>query len=243
MADGSPPGIAASVVFAGSVLAWSTAYLLIIYRGFKDRTYGMPMPSLAGNLSWEAIWAFVIKPFSDLGHILTIPWFCIDVVIAWQCLAYGRNDATDPFLRRYHRWLFAAAVAIAFPLTYLAFKEFDDWYAEYTAVGGALLMSILFIGLLIRRGVNGQSIYIGIAKCLGTLLAWIATSLTVTMTVENPWPTNPFTFVADTFTHTAYPLTPMITFMYAVTFVTDVLYIFMLRTRLRDSGISVWRRA
>ncbi len=238
------PDISASVVFAGSVLAWSTAYMLIIYRGFKDRTYGMPMPSLAGNLSWEAIWSFVIKPFSNLGHFLTIPWFVIDLVIAWQCLAYGRNDATEPFLRKYHRWLFVAAVAIAFPLTSLAFKEFDDWYGEYTAVGGALLMSILFIAMLIRRkGVGGQSIYIAISKWLGTLLAWIATSLTVNTTAADPWPANPITFTADTVTHTAYPLTPLITFMYAVTFVVDILYIFMLRARLQEQGISVWRRA
>lgn len=238
------PDISASVVFSGSVLAWSAAYLLIIYRGFRDRTYGMPMPSLAANLSWEAIWAFVIKPFSDIGHLLTIPWFCIDLVIAWQCLMYGRNDATEPFLRKYHRWLFAAAIAIAFPVTYLSFKEFDDWYAEYTAVGGALLMSILFVGLLIRRkGVGGQSMYIGVAKWLGTLLAWIATSLTVNTTAADPWPSSPWSFVADTVTHKAYPLTPLITYMYAATFVTDILYIVLLRSRLRENGISPWRRA
>jgi hypothetical protein len=238
------PDISASIVFSGSVLAWGTAYVLIIYRGFRDRTYGMPMPSLAANLSWEAIWAFVIKPFSDIGHIMTIPWFCIDLVIAWQCLAYGRNDATEPFLRKYHRWLFAAALALAFPITYLAFKEFDDWYAEYTAVGGALLMSILFAGLLIRRrGAGGQSMYIGVAKWLGTLLAWIATSLTVNTTAADPWPSSLWTFAADTVTHTAYPLTPLITLLYAATFVTDLLYIVLLRTRLREHGIRPWRRA
>jgi hypothetical protein len=237
------PDISASIVFAGSVLAWSTAYLLIIYRGFKDRTYGMPMPSLAANLSWEAIWAFIIMPFSDIGHILTVPWFCIDMVIAWQCLRFGRNDATEPFLRKYHPWLFAAAVAIAFPVTYLAFQEFDDWYAEYTAVGGALLMSILFVGLLIRRRTaNGQSMYIGVAKWLGTLLAWVATSLTVNTTAAHPWPASPWSFAADTVTHMAYPLTPLITFMYAATFVTDILYIVLLRSKLREAGISPWRR-
>lgn len=238
------PDISASIVFSGSVLAWGIAYVLIIYRGFRDRTYGMPMPSLAANLSWEAIWSFVIHPFSDLGHILTIAWFGIDVVIAYQCLAFGRNDATEPFLRKYHRWLFAAALAIAFPLTYLAFEEFDDWYAEYTAVGGALLMSILFIGLLIRRrSVSGQSMYIAVAKCVGTFLAWVATSLTVNTTAANPWPDNLLTFVGDTVTHTAYPLTPMITFLYATTFATDLLYIAMLRSKLREQGIGVWRRA
>ena len=237
------PDISASLVFSLSVLAWSIAYGLMIYRGFRDRTYGMPMPALAANLSWEAIWAFVIKPFSDLGHVLTIPWFCIDLVIAAQCIRYGRNDATEPFLRKYHPWLFAAAVAIAFPLMYLSFKEFDDWYGEFTAGGDSVLISILFIGLLIRRrSVRGQSMYIAVSKWLGTFFAWIATSLTVNTTSAHPWPSNPWTFVADTVRHTAYPLTTLINFMYAVSFVTDIVYIFMLRAQLRESGIPPWRR-
>jgi hypothetical protein len=237
------PEISAVLVFSGSVLAWSVAYLLIIYRGFKDRTYGMPMPSLAANLSWEAIWAFVIKPFSDPGHILVIPWFVIDLVIAAQCLMYGGNEATEPFIRKHHRWLFVAGVAVAAPVTYLAFEEFDDWYAEYTAAGGALLMSILFVGLLIRRpGAGGQSMYIAVAKCVGTFLAWIATSLTVNTTAEHPWPANPWTFVTDTFGHTEYPLTPLVNFLYAASLVTDILYIVLLRARLRECGFSPWRR-
>ena len=97
------PDVSASIVFSGSVLAWSIAYLGIIYRGFRDRTYGMPMAALASNLSWEACWAFIIMPFSDLGHILTIPWFCIDVVIAVQghvmAVYVGEGDVRLPQTR------------------------------------------------------------------------------------------------------------------------------------------------
>jgi hypothetical protein len=201
------------------------------------------MPALAANLSWEAIWAFVLKPFSDIGHILTIPWFCIDLVIGAQCVMYGRNDATEPLLRKYHRWLFAAAIAVAFPVTYLSFKEFDDWYAEYTASVGAFLISVLFVGLSVRRrGVSGQSMYIAVSKWLGTFLAWIATSLTVNTTPTHPWPASPWAFVADTVRHTAYPLTPLINFLYAITFITDILYMVLLRSRLRECGIPRWRR-
>jgi hypothetical protein len=237
------PDLSASLVFSVSVLAWSIAYLLIVYHGFTERTYGMPMPALAANLSWEFIWAFVWKPFSDIGHILTIPWLGVDLVIAAQCLMYGGNDATEPFLRKYYRWLFAAAVAIAFPVIYMCFKEFNDWYAEFTAAGDSLLISVLFIGLLIRRrGPRGQSMYIAVSKWLGTFLAWIATSLTVNTTPARLWPSSPWAFISDTVRHTAYPLTPLINFLYAVTFVADLLYIVMLRSSLRESGIPIWRR-
>ena len=237
------PDSSASLVFSGSVLAWTIAYLSIVYYGFADRTYGMPMPALAANLSWEAIWAFVIKPFSDIGHVLTIPWFCVDLIVAMQCVLYGGNDATEPFLRRYYRWLFLAAIAIAFPIMYWSFKEFNDWYAEFTASGDSLLISVLFVGLLIRRrGVSGQSMVIAVSKWLGTFLAWIATSLTVNTTPAHLWPSSPWAFVTETVRHTAYPLTPLINFLYTVTFVTDILYIVMLRQRLQECGLSLWRR-
>lgn len=237
------PDFSASLVFSWAGMFWAIAYLLIIYRGFKDRTYGMPIPALAGNITWEAIWAFVLKPFSDIGHILTIPWFCIDCVIAAQCFMYGGNDATEPFLRKHYRLLLVAAIGVAFPLMYLSFNEFNDWYAEYTAAGDNILVSVLFIGLVIRRrGVGGQSMYIAITKWLGTFLGWVSTSLTVNTTPAHPWPSSPVSFVADTVRHTAYPLTPLINFMYAVSFVSDIVYIVLLRSKFRECGISPWRR-
>jgi hypothetical protein len=237
------PDASASLVFSGSVLFWGIAYLFIIYRGFKDRTNGIPMPAVAANLSWEAIYAFLYRPFSDIGHILTIPWFCIDLVIASQCLIYGGNDATEPFLRRNSRLLFAGGVAMVFPAMYMSFHEFNDWYGEYTAGVDNCVMSVLFVALLIRRrGAGGQSMYIAILKWLGTFLSWMATSLTVNTSPAHLWPSSPASFVAETVRHTAYPLTPLINYLYAVTFVVDIVYIVMLRSRLREHGISLWRR-
>ena len=40
-------------------LFWSATYILIIRRGFKYKTFGMPMAALCANISWEAIFAFV----------------------------------------------------------------------------------------------------------------------------------------------------------------------------------------
>lgn len=229
--------------FSACVICWVIAYLAIVYRGFRDRTYGMPMAALVANLSWEAIWSFVLDPFSDYGHILSIPWFCIDSVIAAQCLVYGGNDVEAPFLRRYFKAIFVAAIAIAFPVVYFSFKEFHDWYGEYTAAGIAFMMSLLFIALLMRRkGAGGQSMYIAIFKWLGTFLAYIATALKVTTSFAHPWPTSLASFVVDTVRHATYPLTPLINVLYGVTFFVDILYIVLLRSRLKECGISLWRR-
>ena len=39
-----------------------------------------------------------------------------------------------------------------------------------------------------------------------------------------------------------YPLTPLINFMYGVTFMVDIVYIMLLRARLKQEGKPVWRR-
>lgn len=226
------------------VIFWMIAYFAIIYRGFKDRTYGMPMPALAANLSWEASYSFFLDPFGCYIHVLSIPCFLIDVVIAAQCVVYGGMDAqTPPFLRRFFRLAFAAALVTAFPVVYLSFSELRDPAGEYTGFGINFMMSWLFIAMLLRReGVGGQSMYIAIAKWLGTLCSYLATALTVTTSSAHPRPPSLPAFVLGTVRHTMYPLTPLISVLYAATFCLDVGYILLLRGKLRQCGIPAWRR-
>ena len=43
----------------GSGIFWTLTYVPIIWRGFLDQTYGMPLAALCANLSWEFIFSFV----------------------------------------------------------------------------------------------------------------------------------------------------------------------------------------
>lgn len=225
------------------VLFWLIAYFAIIARGFRDKTFGMPVAALAANLSWEAIYGFFLNPFSDHIHLLSIPCFVIDLVIAWQFLRYGFEDFAAPFLRKHFRLIFLGAVAVAFPIVYLAFLEFDDPLGEYTGFGINFMMSFLFVAMLLRRNsVAGQSMYVAVGKWLGTLFAWLATALTVTTSYADPLPDSPWSFMADAGTHRSYPLTPLINMLYLVIFFVDILYIAMLHRRLKEVGISPWRR-
>ncbi|MEV0134050.1 hypothetical protein AB0H83_37000 [Dactylosporangium sp. NPDC050688] len=234
-----------SVVLTGviCVLFWMVAYVAIIYRGFKDRTYGMPVAALAANLSWEFAYGFLLDPFGDHIHTLSIPCFVIDLVIAWQCLRYGRKEQDLPLVRRHFPAVVTAAVAIAFPIVYLGFSEFDDPDGEYTGFGINFMMSLLFIGMLLRRDSPvGQSMYIAIGKWLGTLFAWIATALTVTTGPDQQWPRSLGSFLHGSLTSTDYPLTPLINVLYGVTFVVDVVYIVLLHRMLRRDGIAPFGR-
>jgi hypothetical protein len=38
-----------------SGLCWSIVYIQVIRKGFKDKTYGMPLFALSLNVAWESI--------------------------------------------------------------------------------------------------------------------------------------------------------------------------------------------
>ena len=144
---------------------------------------------------------------------------------------------------RHFRPLFLLSLAVAFPVTYRAFLEFNDSGGEYTGFGINLMMSILYIVMLERRGSPaGQSMYIAVGKWLGTFFAWVAAALTVTTSPSQTWPAGWRQFVRDSVRHRSYPLTPLINVMFGWTFVLDAAYSVLLYRRLRLAGISPWRR-
>lgn len=225
------------------VIFWLIAYVGIIYRGYKDKTYGMPIAALAANLCWEAAYGFFINPFSDHIHTLSVAWFVVDLLIFWQAFKYGPSEFGDPLLRKYIRLILFGAVAIAYPIVYLGFFEFNDPDGEYTGFGVNFMMSFLFVVMLLRRNSpRGQSIYIAITKFLGTFFAWLATALTVTTSVTKQWPDSFTSFVVASVTHNKYPLTPLINYLYLVIFLVDILYIVMLYRRLTAARLQPWLR-
>ena len=42
-------------------IAWITVYVLMIRRGFLDKSYGMPMIALCLNVSWEFYFTFLTR--------------------------------------------------------------------------------------------------------------------------------------------------------------------------------------
>ncbi|AUB35390.1 hypothetical protein COO91_01268 [Nostoc flagelliforme CCNUN1] len=223
-------------------ISWLVAYIGIIWRGFKDKSFGVPVTAISANISWEFIYAFVYEPFGDYLHVLTIPWLILDIPIAVQCFLYGPKDFDSPFIKKYFRILFPLAIAIAFPLVLMGFYEFHDPAGEYTGFGLNFMMSLLFIAMLLRRdSIYGQSIYIAISKWIATLFAYLATAVEALTNFEHPFP-NFQTFIPDVISHQTYPLTPMINFMYLVTFFADILYIVLLYQKIKGMNINPWTR-
>ena len=63
----------------GWILFWGICYLLIMRRGFKDETYGLPLVAICTDLAWVFIFTFIFfqTPFMLLFVV-------IDLVFLYQ---------------------------------------------------------------------------------------------------------------------------------------------------------------
>jgi hypothetical protein len=150
---------------------WLITYLLIIRRGYLDKACGMPMAALCLNISWEFIFSFVY-PHAGIQRVINIAWFALDLAIVAQFLRYEsvRRPADRPALLFFGGFL--SVLIVSFLAVLFTTLEFGNGIGSYSAFGQNLVMSILFVGMLLdRNDLAGQSVYIGLAKMLGTFCA------------------------------------------------------------------------
>lgn len=200
-------------------LFWSLTYILIIRRGFKDKTYGMPLAALCANISWEAIFSF-IHPHSIPQVYINYIWFLLDVFIVLQFLKFGLSEFPTLSNKQFYT-VFLTALATSFGMVLSITYEFNDWQGAYAAFGQNLMMSILFIVMLFRRSdLRGQSIYIALFKMLGTALSSLAFYLYASVSQGSV----------------------LLPFLFISIFVYDLIYVGMIYQKYREYGIPLWRR-
>ncbi|MFN2530123.1 MAG: hypothetical protein ABR555_02380 [Pyrinomonadaceae bacterium] len=155
-----------------SGLCWTLVYIDGIRLGIRDRSYAIPFYALALNVSWELLHTILGFRLSfGLQTIINTLWFLFDIGILYTYFKYGRKYFVRNFPYTWFVGWSALGLVVAFVVEYAFVREFG------VAKGGAyaaflqnLLMSVLFINMLIKRGtMEGQSVAIGINKWLGTL--------------------------------------------------------------------------
>ena len=152
-------------------ICWLLAYIFIIIRGFRDKTYGMPFLALAFNISWELIFSTVLNDGAFIYSVVTRACVVFDVVILFTYFKYGIKEwpkRLSPALF----YPFSIFVLVAtFVFVYLWCKTIDI-NGVYIAFVQNLMMSLLFINMLNnRRSLAGQSFGIALTKMIGTLAA------------------------------------------------------------------------
>ena len=208
----------------GSGICWTLTYLLIIKRGFQDKTYGMPLWALAANISWEFIFSAILLTHNTVQHVIDIVWCLFDVVIVFQFLRFGRASFKGTVLERNFYPMFVIVLLVSFGAVYTMTLQLETSIppgridGRYAAFAQNLMMSILFVAMLINRNsVDGQSIYVGIFKMVGTLLPSFLFYETV-------------------------PSDVFLNFLYVSIFVFDLLYVVILYLKHRELNVNPWRR-
>jgi hypothetical protein len=226
-------GLAAGAL---SSLFWTAAYALIIRQGERDRLHGMPLVALGANLSWELIFLAVTlaNGAHDVRLALLLPWTVLDLAIVVQCFRYGRADFRHPLVARHFHAGLACILLLSGAVLLSFVRELRDAIGWYAAFGQNLMMSALFVAMLLRRdSLRGQSIYIAIAKLLGTFFAFVLALFWSPPTLNEHWEK----LLPDGY----HPISPLIVTLYTGIFVLDVAYIALVHRKSRELGIDPWR--
>lgn len=153
--------------------SWVLVYAIIIQRGLRDRSYGIPLIALCGNISWEFEFAFV-SPYEPFQQIADIVWFCIDLAILWTVVRYGPREFPALSPRAFYA-LLAVALAAAYSAVRLLTDALGEPASLYIGFGDTLMMSAMFIGMALARGcLRGQSLLLAYTKWIGTAFGCVA---------------------------------------------------------------------
>lgn len=170
------------LLFSVGNLLWLAVYIMIIRVGLRDRTYGMPLLALCGNLSWEANYAF-IRHYNMPLSLTSLIWLLLDCAILYTVVRFG--PAQFPWLPR---WLFFCGLGVMMAMCCVGMEVLIRYFeaggreagGNYSGLTQNLLMSALFLSMLVhRRSTSGQSMAIAVCKALPTVLGAAAVYLWV----------------------------------------------------------------
>lgn len=199
-------------------ICWLLVYVIVIYKGFKENTYGIPTVAACLNISWEFIFSF-LYPHSGPVLFVNIGWFFLDIIIIYQILKYWKYE-----FPQYTKKMFYSGFSIifisAFMMVFLITLEFQDFDGIYSAFPQNLLMSVLFILMLQRRNsLRGQSIYVGLLKMIGSTGASLYYL---------------FVFLPDN-------PSILIPFVCGAIFVYDLIYVIQFIQLGKNEGVNIWK--
>ena len=171
------PDFGALLIVAGAVVFWVVAYLLIIRRGVKDQSYGLPLSVLCVNIPWEVFYGFCVDT-SALAKAAAIIYLVPDLGVLWICLKHGPEDFDSPLIKQHFRTIAAGGMAVGTFAIWGFHVGFNDHFGATTATFTTLISVIMILAMLFRRNsVRGQSFYIGLFILLGNACGWNQTLL------------------------------------------------------------------
>jgi hypothetical protein len=165
-----------------SGVCWTIVYIDGIRVGFRDKSYAIPFYALALNFAWELLYTYHGFRVNgvDAQNIFNAVWLTFDIGILYTYFRFGRRywrafPDQPPATAGGSDFAFIGwsvlALITALAVQYAVLREFGVAKgAAYSAFPQNLIMSILFIAMLVKRGSReGQSLLIAVSKWIGTL--------------------------------------------------------------------------
>ena len=225
--------VKASVIISG--LSWTITYFALLYRGFRDKSYGMPFIPLALNITWEIVFSLIFPPKSMgiSAEIINFIWMLCDIGIVITYFLYGYQYFKSYNITKIEWIIFSI---FGFILSFLImitggifFGEFEQYFhndifegAKFIAFWQNLVMSISFIIMFWEREtIDGQSFTIAWSKFIGTSISVGITYLRIEHRDEN---------------------IQLMSVVISAIFILDVYYMYLIFQRLIKNGINPFLR-
>ena len=239
-----------------SGLFWTLVYIILIYKGFKDKTCGMPLFVLGLNWAWEFQMAFLGEPFMSTTdtfwgvsaahgtwqRVWDVSWFLFDCVLIYLKIKYGKKEFKDtmPHVpdKLWGPYVFFVCF-ISFWFVFWSVYEWHDPNEFYAAYMQNFFISLLFIEKLFREGGvrgNGVNLWVAILKFFGTLAPSCLGALTLVISYDLGlgWLTPNSEGALNL---TWMPFTKML--ILCVTLM-DIFYIVMVYRTMKKEGMNPW---
>ncbi len=176
-----------AVMVGLSYVLSTLGFIVIIWRGYKTKSYGMPGLSVAAALSlcfftgWVGSWAEPCLFFGkESWYLLWIwrLWAVLNLILYVQYIRYGQKDVIEPLTSYFY--MYAVLLVVVAALTQWSFiLFFQDYYVNIACP----LLCILpmaagyFATPFLRKDLNGLSIPGAWLTLLGTALLYLAVVL------------------------------------------------------------------
>ncbi|WP_181763782.1 hypothetical protein [Streptomyces albidus (ex Kaewkla and Franco 2022)] len=195
-------------------LGWTITYVLAIRQALRDGRVGIPAYMVAVNFAWEFSLTFLLEQ-TPAQRQMNVVWVVFNAGLLYQAFRYGRRDHPSLSPRAF-KWSLGGVLVWASLMVMAGANEFHDMDGMYTGMIIQVPLSAAFLLMLKRRGSSvGQSMYIAVAKLVGSVFAGMTA------------------FVV----HPSHLLLKALVATYVVL---DVAYLALLRRTMRSEGRSPW---
>lgn len=202
------------ILFGVAAACWVWVYIVVIIDIFKYKFVGIPVLAVCANIAWEFLWSF--KYYTNMGALFEWgyrAWFILDIFILSAVLKYGKIQFTDKRLQK----VFPLIIVFCFICWASGIYSLTSQYYDPIGAVSAYLvntnMSAIYIFLILNFPFE---------KSLGISTAWLKMLGTALTSVFCFW---------------AFPNQYFMLTLAVITFVLDMIYIFLV-TKFKRQNIT-----